>query len=482
LAPVDVAAAVAARHLSGRGFEVIDPSTGLCIGSVTGMGSTEAREAVTSAAAAASEWRARSARDRAEVLRAIFELMVAERDDIAAVIAAENGKSLQDALGEVTYAAEFFRWFGEEVARERGVYAAAPAGGYRFLVTKQPVGVVAMVTPWNFPAAMITRKVAPALAAGCTAVVKPAAETPLTALMLVDLFERAGLPKGTVSVVTTTVPEHVVSTWLDDPRVRALSFTGSTVVGKHLLRQAADRVLVTAMELGGCAPFIVCDDADVDAAVEGALVAKLRGGGQACTAANTFFVHEAVAEEFTSKLSARFEQLSVGPAATGAQIGPLISEKAVATLTAKVDAAVEAGAVVRAQAPVEGSEGYFFAPLVVSDVPRHCDLASTELFGPVAPVVTWNDQSELIGWANESLFGLAGYVYSSDLRRAVDIAEALEVGMVGINRGLVSDPAAPFGGMKESGLGREGAREGIEEFQETQMLAIDWPKTNYPVS
>ena len=462
---------------AGRGtFTVEDPATREPIARVADGTPEDATRAVTAAARALPGWAATPARQRSEVLRRAFDLMVADSERLAGLVAWENGKALADARGEIAYAAEFFRWYAEEAVRTDGEYGAAPAGGARTIVTHRPVGVAALVTPWNFPAAMATRKIAPALAAGCTVVLKPAAETPLTALAIARVLAEAGLPDGVVTVLPTLDAAGVVTAWLEDPRVRKLSFTGSTPVGRTLLRQAADRVLNTSMELGGNAPFVVAEDADLAAAVEGALVAKLRNAGQACTAANRFYVHAGVAEEFTARLAAAMSGLEVGPAfADGTRIGPLVSETALAGVTALVDRAVAAGARVAHRGAVPpGAVGWFHPPTVLVDVPADAEILRHEVFGPVAPVVTWTTDAELLGLVNDSELGLAAYVYSGDLRRALRLAEAIDAGMVGVNRGMVSDPSAPFGGVKQSGLGREGARDGLREFQETQYLSVDW--------
>jgi succinate-semialdehyde dehydrogenase / glutarate-semialdehyde dehydrogenase len=482
--PTDLLAELDPTHgvwVAGRGhsatatFTVEDPATGLPVADVADGGPAEATEAVDAAEAALPGWAATPARDRAEALRAAFELMRADADRLAALIAWENGKSLADARAEVAYAAEFFRWFSEEAVRTEGGYGAAPSGGARTVVTHRPVGVAALVTPWNFPAAMATRKIGPALAAGCTVVIKPAAETPLTALAVARILQRAGVPDGVVNLVPTTAPAQVVTTWLEDPRVRKVSFTGSTGVGRILLRQAAARVVNASMELGGNAPFVVTEDADIPAAVEGALVAKYRNGGQACTAANRFYVHADVAEAFVARFGAAVEALRVGSAfEEGTQIGPMISARAREDLHGLVDAAVAAGAKVAHQAPVP-DRGHFFPPMVLTDVAPGSALLDNELFGPVAPVVVWTDEVDLLRQVNDTEYGLAAYVYAGELQRTIRLAEAIEAGMVGVNRGIVSDPSAPFGGVKQSGLGREGAREGIREFQETQYLSIDWP-------
>jgi succinate-semialdehyde dehydrogenase/glutarate-semialdehyde dehydrogenase len=454
-------------------FDVEDPATGEVIAAVADADATDAVAAVDAAAARLPAWSAVPPRTRSELLARVRGLMLRDADRLARLIAMENGKSLADARGEVTYAAEFFRWYAEEAVRPHGDYGSSPAGGTRTIVTHRPVGVAALVTPWNFPAAMATRKIAPALAAGCTVVLKPAAETPLTALAIARLIGEAGVPDGVVNVVPTTDAAGVVSAWLEDPRVRKLSFTGSTGVGRVLLRQAADRVVNTSMELGGNAPFVVTATADVSAAVEGALVAKFRNGGQACTAANRFYVHADVAEEFTARFGAAVEALRVGPAEQGSDIGPLISAKALAGVTRLVDEAVERGAVIAHRATVPAHDGHFYPPLVLTGLSAGDPLLREEIFGPVAPIVVWHDVEELLASVNDTEFGLAAYVFG-ELAEALRIGEALEAGMVGINRGLVSDPSAPFGGVKQSGIGREGARQGIEEYLETQYFSVAW--------
>jgi succinate-semialdehyde dehydrogenase/glutarate-semialdehyde dehydrogenase len=485
-APVDYVDSLDAAHgiwVDGRGraqahgatFEVLDPATTETIALVADGSLADADAAVEAAHRAFPAWSATPARERAEILRTAFELMLAAKDDLSGLMAWENGKALPDARAEVAYAAEFFRWFSEEAVRAEGEFGPSPAGGTRTIVTHRPVGVAALVTPWNFPAAMATRKIAPALAAGCTTVLKPAAETPLTALAIARILSTAGLPDGVVNVVPTTDAAGVVSRWLADTRVRKVSFTGSTAVGSVLLRQAADRVLNASMELGGNAPFIVTDDADLDAAVAGAMIAKFRNAGQACTAANRFYVHEDVAEVFTERFGDAVSALAVGPGLEeSTEIGPLVSDRALEGVRRLVDEAVAAGARVAYQAPLPEAPGYFYAPTVLTDVPANAAILRAEIFGPVAPVVTWRDEAELVALANESEAGLAAYVYSRDLKRALRLAERLETGMVGVNRGVVSDPATPFGGFKQSGLGREGAREGMREFQETQYFSVDW--------
>jgi succinate-semialdehyde dehydrogenase/glutarate-semialdehyde dehydrogenase len=399
--------------------------------------------------------------------------MVADTDRFAAIMCLENGKARADGKAEVAYAAEFFRWFSEEAVRSEGDYTIAPATGARTVVTHQPVGVAALLTPWNFPAAMATRKIAPALAAGCTIVLKPASETPLTALLVADVLREAGVPDGVVNVVPTTESAALGTTWLEDARVRMVSFTGSTPVGRLLLKQAADRVVNSGMELGGNAPFIVTADADLDAAVSGAMIAKFRNAGQACTAANRFYVHAEVADDFVARFGKAVEALKVGPADDPeTDIGPLINEKAAVGVRKKLEAAVAAGARIAHQAPAP-EDGWYVAPTILADVAPDAEILTDEVFGPVAPIVTWTDEDEVLRLANDTEYGLASYVYAGRLQDALRLAERIEAGMVGVNRGLVSDPSAPFGGVKQSGIGREGAREGIREFQETRYFAVD---------
>jgi len=461
-------------------FEVEDPADTSLVATVANADPVQAVAAVDAAAAAAGGWSRTAPRVRSEILYRAHELMRRDAEAIARLIVAENGKSAADALAEVAYAADFFRWYAEEAVRGDGAYGSSPAGGTRTIVTHRPVGLAALVTPWNFPAAMVTRKIAPALAAGCTVVLKPAAETPLTALVIARLLSEAGVPGGVVNVVPTTDAAGVVTAWLTDPRVRKVSFTGSTQVGRTLLRQAADRVLNSSMELGGNAPFVVMPDADLDAAVEGAMIAKFRGGGQACTAANRFYVHESVAFDFVARFAQQVQRLRVGPGADPASaVGPLISARALEGVRGLVDDAVRGGARVAAQAQVpDGLAGHFMAPTLLADVAPDARLVQEEIFGPVAPVVTWREERELLEMVNGTETGLAAYLYAGDLRRGLQLAEAIEAGMVGINRGVVSDPAAPFGGLKQSGLGREGAREGLAEYQETQYFSVDWSQAH----
>jgi len=436
---------------------------------------SDALDAVSAAHAALPAWAGTPPRQRAEILRKAFELMTARSEQFARLMSAENGKSLRDARGEAAYAAEFFRWYSEEAVRLDGHLSIAPSGANRIMVQRQPVGVSFMITPWNFPAAMATRKIGPALAAGCTVVLKPAKETPLTALAVAGILAEAGVPDGVVNVLPTRKPGPLTDAVLADPRVRKLSFTGSTEVGRMLLKQAADYVINCSMELGGNAPFLVFDDADVDAAVEGAFLAKMRNGGEACTAANRFYVHEKVATEFAAKLAAKLAALSVGPGLQdGVDLGPLVNADTRTKVAELVKSATGDGATVLTGGHAPDRVGYYYEPTVLDSVPAGAGILSEEIFGPVAPIVRFSDPQEAIALANDTEYGLVSYLYSGDLRRALRIAEALEAGMVGINRGVVSDPAAPFGGVKQSGLGREGAHEGLLEYTETKYIAVDW--------
>jgi succinate-semialdehyde dehydrogenase / glutarate-semialdehyde dehydrogenase len=460
---------------SAGSFAVLNPSTGEEIASVPRAGLDDLDRALAAAAAAQPGWAATAPRDRAEVLRKAFELMIANRDEIAYLMSLEMGKSLSDARGEVTYAAEFFRWFSEEAVRIDGALRTAPSGANRILTFRKAVGVALLLTPWNFPAAMATRKVGPALAAGCTVVLKPAEDTPLTALLVAQLLTEAGAPAGTVNVLTTDRPGELVEAALADARVRKLSFTGSTGVGRTLLKQAADRIVNTSLELGGNDPFIVLDDADLDAAVDGAMVAKMRNGGQACTAANRFLVQDSVAAEFAAKLAERMAALRVGAGTDeGTEVGPMINARAVEGIADKVDRSVAAGAraVIGGRRP-DGA-GFFYPPTVLADVPRESAVATEEVFGPVAPIIAVRDEDDALAIANDTEMGLTGYVYSGSLVRGLRVCEQLELGMIGLNRGVVSDPAAPFGGLKQSGLGREGGYEGIDAYLETTYVATSW--------
>nr|WP_300049173.1 NAD-dependent succinate-semialdehyde dehydrogenase [uncultured Nocardioides sp.] len=460
---------------AGRRLEVADPATGSVLATVADADSDDATAAVDAAAAAAADWAATSPRSRADLLMRAFHLMQERSEELALLISLENGKSLADARGEVAYAAEFFRWYAEEGVRLRGQVGHAPSGANRLMVTYQPVGVSVLVTPWNFPAAMATRKIAPALAAGCTTVLKPAAETPLTALAVAALLEEVGLPAGVLNVVTTSRPGPVVETMLTDRRTRMVSFTGSTEVGRVLLRTAADHVLKCAMELGGNAPFVVLADADVEAALDGAMVAKMRNGGQACTAANRFYVHDSVHDAFVEGLIARMAAIRVGPGTDEAtQCGPLINDHAVRKVDLLVRDAVRRGARAMIGGRAPDGPGSFYPPTVLVDVPLDAQVLHEEVFGPVAPVVRFDREEDLLPVVNDTDLGLVSYLYTRDLARGLHLAERLESGMVGLNRGLVSDPAAPFGGTKQSGLGREGSTEGLLEFMEAQYVATSW--------
>ncbi|MCU1655571.1 MAG: succinate semialdehyde dehydrogenase [Pseudonocardiales bacterium] len=459
----------------GGRFDVLDPATGGVIGSVADGGVADALAAVDAADSAAEAWAATAPRQRAEIMRSAFELMTSQADDYARLISWENGKALADARGEVAYAAEFFRWYSEEAVRIGGSLTTAPSGANRIVVTHQPVGVCVLVTPWNFPAAMATRKIGPALAAGCTVILKPASDTPLTALAMAKTLEAAGVPPGVVNVLPGRRSGAIVSAMLHDARVRKLSFTGSTEVGRILLREAADQVINTSMELGGNAPFLVFADADLDSAVDGAMIAKMRNAGEACTAANRFYVESPVAEEFGRRLAERMATLSVGPAtAEENQVGPLINADAVAKVEGLVSDAVARGARALVGATRPDRPGFYYDPTVLVDVTTDAQILSEEIFGPVAPIVTFDDERESIRMANATEYGLVAYVYTGDLARGLRVSEQLETGMVGLNRGLVSDPAAPFGGVKQSGIGREGGHEGVLDYLESKYVAVQW--------
>ncbi|MDO4606312.1 MAG: NAD-dependent succinate-semialdehyde dehydrogenase [Bowdeniella nasicola] len=455
-------------------FTVSDPSTNEPICQIASASADQARQAVDAAARALPHWRATAPRERAELLRACYEAVIDDGENLAALMSWEMGKSLTDAQGEVTYAAEFFRWFSEEAVRSEGDYAVAPAGGTRTIVTHHPVGVAALVTPWNFPAAMATRKLAPALAAGCTTVLKPASLTPLTSLAITRIMHKVGVPAGVVNFLPSKHSGTISTTWLEDERVRLISFTGSTAVGAQLMEQAAKRIVNMSMELGGNAAFIVGPTADIDAAVDGAMQAKFRNGGQACTAANRFFVHRDVAEKFTAQFGDRIRALKVGPALSTVDIGPVVSQQARDDINELVEAATRDGATVIARADCDAdAPGSFVPPTLVQVSDPHSPLMEQEIFGPIAPVYVYDDEAEMLRTVNAVQAGLASYVFG-ELSWALHLAEQIECGMVGVNRGLISDPAAPFGGMKQSGIGREGAREGIREFQETQYFSLPW--------
>ena len=452
---------------------VTDPSDDSVIANVQVSSDKECADAVDAAARAFKSWSKTAPRVRGEVLRKAFEIMVAEADRLAEIVSKENGKVLTDAKGEILYAAEFFRWFSEEAVRINGEFRSSPSGDKRILVTKQPIGVSLLITPWNFPAAMATRKIGPALAAGCTVILKPAGETPLTAIAIVEILERAGVPAGVVNLILPTPTGPAIAKILKDPRVVNLSFTGSTEVGRVLLKEAADRVIRCSMELGGNAPFLVLSDANVDDAVSGALLAKMRNGGAACTAANRFYVAKEVAEDFTSKLAAAMSQLKMAPGTSaGAQLGASVSVKERNKIAELVDSSVSAGAVVKTGGKTPDGAGAFY-PATVLTVKNNNPILTQEIFGPVAPIVVTTSDEEAIELANATEFGLIAYVYSANLKRAIRVAEALESGMVAINKGVISDPAAPFGGFKQSGLGREGGFAGIEEFLETKYIGVE---------
>ncbi|CAM3630797.1 NAD-dependent succinate-semialdehyde dehydrogenase [Nocardioides zeicaulis] len=455
----------------GATFEVLNPADEEVLASVADATPADGERALAAAAEAQRAWRATEPRTRAEVLRSAFELLTERADDFARLMTLEMGKTLAEARGEVTYGAEFFRWFSEEAVRVHGRYSEAPAGGSRLITMKAPVGPTLMITPWNFPLAMGTRKIGPAIAAGCTMVVKPAAETPLTMLALAALLEEVGLPAGVLNVLTTTDSGGVCEPIIRDPRLRKLTFTGSTAVGRTLVAQASDQLLRVSMELGGNAPFLVFDDADLDAAVDGAMLAKMRNIGEACTSANRFLVHASVAEEFSSRLAERMGALTVGDGTRdGVDVGPLITDKARTGVHVLVHDAVSSGARALVGGEVPEGPGHFYPPTVLVDVPPSARLLREEIFGPVAPVTTFTDEDEALARANDTEYGLVAYVFTRDHARVLRVSEALEFGMVGVNTGIVSNPAAPFGGVKHSGFGREGGFEGIEEYLETKYV------------
>ncbi len=462
---------------SGGTFSVRDPADGSVITDVANGDVNDAVDALDAACAAQHDWARTPPRERGEILRRAFEAITARADDFAELMSLEMGKTVKEAKGEVTYGAEFFRWFSEEAVRIHGRWMQAPAGGSRLLTIKKPVGPCLFITPWNFPLAMGTRKIGPAIAAGCTMVVKPAELTPLTMLALAATLEECGLPAGVLNIVTTHDSKSLSKALMADDRLRKVSFTGSTPVGKVLIRQSADELQRVSMELGGNAPFVVFEDADVDAAVDGAMIAKMRNMGEACTAANRFLVHESVAEEFAEKLGQRMGALVVGRGQDeGVDVGPLIDQNAVDSVSQLVTDAVHDGArVVTGGKALDGPEhasGYFYPPTVLVDVPAEAEIVKQEIFGPVAPITTFTEEADAIAAANDTEYGLASYVYTRDLARTIRIAESLQFGMIGINSGLISNPAAPFGGVKASGFGREGSFEGIEEYLDTTYVAL----------
>jgi len=460
---------------AGQGIPVLDPSTGNTLAEVPDASIDDALRAVDAAEAAASEWRRTPPRQRSEILRRWFTLMTDHAEELSLLISLENGKALTDARGEVAYAAEFFRWYAEEATRIGGEFRHTPSGAHNILVDHEPIGIAVLITPWNFPAAMATRKIGPALAAGCTVILKPASETPLTAYAMARLGAEAGVPDGVVNVLTTTTPGPVTSAMLADPRVRKLSFTGSTGVGRTLLAEASKSVVSCSMELGGNAPFVVFDDADLDAALDGAMVAKMRNGGEACTAANRFYVQSGIHDAFVEGLTTRMAKLKLGAGyAPDTQCGPMITINAVEKIDRLVSEAKSRGA--RATIggdPMPGS-GYYYPPTVLENVPTDAALAHEEIFGPVAAVYRFESEEDAITLANDTEYGLAAYVYSRDIMQAMRVGRGIETGMIGINRGLMSDPAAPFGGTKQSGLGREGGVTGILEFMEPKYFAVEF--------
>lgn len=460
----------------GKTLDVFDPATGKKLLAIADASYVDGQKAIEAAHNAQESWAKTAPRVRAEILRAAFEKVTAMSDDFATLMSLEMGKPFAEAKGEVAYGAEFLRWFSEEAARINGRYTTAPDGKNRLMVLKRPVGPALLITPWNFPLAMATRKIGPAIAAGCTSILKPAALTPLTSQLFVKVLEEVGLPAGVVNLIPTTSAGEVTGPIIKDSRLRKLSFTGSTPVGKRLIADAADQVLKVSMELGGNAPFLVFEDADVDAAVEGAMLAKLRNMGEACTAANRFLVHESVVDEFAQKLNQKMSALTLGRGvAEGTNIGPLIDEKSRQGVHALVEDARAKGAEVLTGGEIPSGEGYFYPPTVLKSVPESCDILQNEIFGPVAPICSFKDEDEAVRMANNTEYGLVAYAFTKDLNRGLRLAERLEVGMFGLNTGLVSNPAGPFGGVKQSGLGREGSQEGIEEYLETVYVGISDP-------
>ncbi|ASY11200.1 NAD-dependent succinate-semialdehyde dehydrogenase [Candidatus Planktophila lacus] len=462
------------QWVDGNGtLDVIDPSDGSVIAKVSTAGDAQIEAALAAAHRAAPAWAKTAPRVRAEMLRKAFELMIQEADYLAELISKENGKALPDAKGEVAYAAEFFRWFSEEAVRIAGDFRMSPSGDKRILVTHQPVGLSLLITPWNFPAGMATRKIGPAIAAGCTMILKPAGETPLTALAIMDILDRAGVPKGVVNLILPTPTGPAIAKMLHDPRVKNLSFTGSTEVGRIILKEAADNVIRCSMELGGNAPFVVMDDANIDEAIKGLMLAKMRNGGAACTAANRVYVQRKVAAEFMQKFAEAMGTFVMGRGRdAGVQLGASVSIKERNKIAELVDNSVKSGAKVLTGGKTPDGPGAFY-PATVLEVEKTAEILNHEVFGPVAPVVIFDTDAEAIELANSTDFGLISYVYSEDLKRAIQISEALESGMVAINRGMISDPAAPFGGVKQSGLGREGGFDGIHEFLETKYIGVE---------
>ncbi len=458
----------------GATLDVEDPSTGETIASVADATPEDASAALDAACAVQAEWAAHPPRERGEILRSAYEAITAKADELALVMTLEMGKPLAESKAEIAYASEFFRWFAEEAVRIEGRYATAPNGAGRLLTMRQPVGPCYMITPWNFPMAMGTRKIGPAIAAGCTMVVKPAQQTPLSMLALGEILEEAGLPAGVLNIVTSSKSSDVSKPIIGDARLRKLSFTGSTEVGRKLIEQSAHNILRVSMELGGNAPFLVFDDADVDDAVEGAVIAKMRNIGEACTAANRFHVAEKLQDEFTEKLAAKLADMPVGRGTNDeVKVGPLIDATQREKVKELVDDAVSKGAQLVLGGTERDGAGYFFEPTVLSGVPLEARLLKEEIFGPVAPVATFDEEEAAVAAANDTEFGLVAYVYTRDIKRAFRVCEGLETGMVGLNQGIVSNPAAPFGGVKQSGFGREGGAEGIHEYLEVKYVAMN---------
>jgi succinate-semialdehyde dehydrogenase/glutarate-semialdehyde dehydrogenase len=453
---------------------VEDPATGEPLCEVADSSADDAKAALDAAVEAGPDWSQHPPRERGEILRRAFDTIIEREDELALLMTLEMGKPIKESKAEIAYGAEFLRWFSEQAVRIDGRYAVAPNGQGRLLTMKQPVGACLLITPWNFPLAMGTRKIGPAIAAGCTMVVKPAQQTPLSMLMLAKILEEAGLPEGVLNLITASSAGESTGPLISDPRLRKLSFTGSTEVGRKLMEQASQNLLRLSMELGGNAPFIVFEDADIDDAVRGALIAKMRNIGEACTAANRFHVAEPVAAQFAEKLAERMGAMKVGRGTEdGVEVGPLIDENQRGKVAALVEDAVDHGARVLVGGHARDGAGYFYDPTVLADVPDGAELLKEEIFGPVAPVKGFTDEDEAIAAANDTEFGLVAYVYTSDLKRALRVVERLETGMVGLNQGIVSNPAAPFGGIKQSGFGREGGPEGIEEYLETKYVAVN---------
>jgi succinate-semialdehyde dehydrogenase/glutarate-semialdehyde dehydrogenase len=459
----------------GKRFDVRDPATEETIASVASASAEDAIAAVTAAYEAGKDWAARPPAERSDILWNAYELMIERSGEYATVMSREEGKTFAEGLGEASYAAGFLRWFAEEAVRSTGRFGRAPSGNNNILVQHTPIGVSLLITPWNFPAAMATRKIAPALAAGCTTILKPASESPLTALMMMELFEQAGVPAGVVNTLPSRRSSVISNAILSDKRTRKLSFTGSTEVGRLLLSKAAEQVINCSMELGGNAPFIVLDDADLEVSLAAAMVAKMRNAGESCIGANRFYVHSSLIEEFASRFSEDLSRLKVGPGLDeGVDVGALVNAETIDKVEELVDGAVARGARVLTGGKRIDRPGFFYEPTIMLDIPEDCEILHTEIFGPVATLVPFDDVDEVVDKANDTEFGLAAYVCSQNVGRALSVAERIEAGVMGINRGFISDPAAPFGGFKQSGLGREGSQEGLHEFLETRYIAVDW--------